>query len=575
MTLNVNVVCRNFGHDRVLPRFSRYLRDGLDWTLTKRAEPDAAVVYLMGYFEAQKLKPWPSVPVAAYFTHYEEEPPGNGKARYFDEMADRLHLRIATAPMYEDYLSTFGATVRIKPPVERDRFTIPNHRGHPKMTAGFSGYTYSNHRKGEDLVHGILGSKIGQSLEWKASGRKWPVPTKGYAWPQMPRFFQSLDVLVVTSRVEGVPMPPLEALSCGVSVVIPRGVGLLDELPDIVGVHRYEKGDVAGLVAALEDAVSARASVNREELRASTEPYSVKGWCQAHALTFERLLDGEMQSAGIKPMEDQEMARKRGRVWAVEAVPPVDHATGSSRGIYCVAFGERARSSCKRMMESAKKHMPDIPIALCAVSGIGPEDVLLLAEDSDIGGRRAKLRVYDLAPAEWDSILYLDADIEITAPVYQYFGWLDDGWQMAICKDIYPNDVLGHIRAKIKRPEAVATMAITGTWDVLQFNGGAWSFRRCDDTAAFFLAWRQEWEKWGQRDQGALIRAIYSHPLKLLLLGNEWNTFPKFQPDQKTAGVLHYPGEARRWGGQIVSRLDEPAAWDAVRHFEARRAQRG
>jgi len=255
----------------------------------------------------------------------------------------------------------------------------------------------------------------------------------------------------------------------------------------------------------------------------------------------------------------------------VKTTAPVERGTGSKRGIYCVAFGDPARESCKRMMESVKKYMPDIPIALCAAKAIGPEDVLIIEPDSDIGGRRAKLRAYELSPAEWETVLYLDADTEVVAPIYQYFEWVEDGWEMAICKDIYPNDVLGHIRSKVHPSEARATEKITGTWDVLQLNGGAWSFRRCAETEEFFLAWRREWERWAQRDQGALIRAMYTHPLRILLLGNEWNTFPKFQPKQETAGLLHFPGEARRWTGQIRGRIDSDEAWAATKRFSRQR----
>ncbi|HUX76757.1 MAG TPA: hypothetical protein VMY40_08980, partial [Anaerolineae bacterium] len=207
MGLRVNVVCRNYQEDRVIPRFSRYLSDRLGWTVTRSPDPEAEVVYLSAYFESQRCKPWPSVPVAAYFTHREEEPPGNGKAKLFDQVAKRVQLRIATAKMYADVLSPYGETVQMPPPVERERFVIPKKSrqdaGGPgrRVVAGFSGYTYANQRKGEDLVRGILASKPGQQVEWRASGRGWPVPTRRYAWADMPAFYQGLDILVVTSRV--------------------------------------------------------------------------------------------------------------------------------------------------------------------------------------------------------------------------------------------------------------------------------------------------------------------------------------------------------------------------------------
>jgi len=79
-------------------------------------------------------------------------------------------------------------------------------------------------------------------------------------------------------------------LACGVSVVVPRGVGLLDELPDTNGIHRYERGNKKALVAAFQEAVEARSGVNRGDLRAVTKPYSILAWCEQHKHNFEELL---------------------------------------------------------------------------------------------------------------------------------------------------------------------------------------------------------------------------------------------------------------------------------------------
>ena len=157
---------------------------------------------------------------------------------------------------------------------------------------GLSGYTYANHRKGEDLVRGMLGSKVGRRVEWRASGRGWPVQTVRYAWEEMGSFYQGLDVLVCPSRVEGIPMPPLEALACGVRVVIPRGVGLLDDLMEVEGIHRYKRGDVEGLLSALEAAAFPERKADREELRAVVAPYSVEAWVEDHRRAFAEVFGG-------------------------------------------------------------------------------------------------------------------------------------------------------------------------------------------------------------------------------------------------------------------------------------------
>ena len=251
---------------------------------------------------------------------------------------------------------------------------------------------------------------------------------------------------------------------------------------------------------------------------------------------------------------------------------PVERGTGARRGIYVVAFGEAARESAVTLMESAKRHMPDLPICLCAAAPIGLEDVFVAQPDSDVGGRRAKLRAYELAPAEWEQILYLDADTVVTAPIYQYFNWVADGWELVICRDINSMQTLHTFERKACKAEVAETLALVGTAHTLQYNGGAWACRRSERVEAFFRRWRTEWERYAQRDQGALLRALHLEPLRTLVLGSEWNTFPTFQPGQATAGLLHYPGAARRWVGAIPGRIDGEEAWAMVEQHLAQQA---
>ena len=569
MALRVNVVCRNLNDDRVIPRFARYLRDHLGWTLTAAPDPRAEIVYLSGYFESQVCKPWPSVPVAAMFTHREEEPPGNAKAKLFDAVAGRVALRVAMCKLYAKPLSRFGPTIQPPLPVERDKFIIKPTSSGGKPVVGFSGYTYRNRRKGEDLVKAVLDSKLSQRVEWRASGRGWPMKTMRYKWEEMGAFYQGLDVLVCPSRVEGGPMPVLEALSCGVSVVVPRGVGILDELPQVNGIHRYKRGDAEDLVKALGKAIRDRGDVDREALRAVTEPYTVEAWCDAHAAMIPVLLGQGKVDAGITE-EEKPMARTR-RQPVIKAIAPVERGTGSTRGIYVVAFGGPARASGKRLLASIKKHMPDVLVCVCGASKLGGEDVFIRQPDSDVGGRRAKLRAYELSPAEWKTVLYLDADTEVVAPIHQYFEWIEAGWEFVICKDPHLMDTMHSFERRNNKIELAQIKEEISTLHALQINGGVWSFQHDNPRVeAFFRRWRENWEEHAQRDQGALLRALYADPLKILWLGNEWNTFKKYCRGLTTAGLMHYPGDARRWRGMIPGRIDSSEAWAMVRKFEGK-----
>jgi hypothetical protein len=162
-------------------------------------------------------------------------------------------------------------------------------------------------------------------------------------------------------------------------------------------------------------------------------------------------------------------------------------------------------------------------------------------------------------------VLYLDADTKVVAPIYAFFEWIEDGWEFVICKDPHLMDTLHAFQRRNNHAETTETERKLATKHSLQWNGGVWAFGRNERIAAFFRRWKTEWEKYAQRDQGALVRAMYADPLRVLTLGNEWNTFPKYSKGIETAGLMHYPGDARRWKGLIPGRIDAPEAWAMVK----------
>ena len=559
--MRVHVICQNHKDDRIIPRQARLLHERLGWSLSSGPDRGADVYYLLPYLEAQRLKPWPAVPVAANFTHREEEPPNNAKARLWDRVAEQVQLRITMARMYQEMLTPYGPTVLVHQNLERDHFTLAKREKRTRLVCGFSGYTYANHRKGEDLARGLVESDLGRRVDWRASGRGWPVPTRRYPWAQMPAFYQSLDVLVCTARVEGGPLPPLEALACGTSVVIPRAVGLLDELPDARGIYRYERGDLVSLLEALERAVAERGEVEPEALREATAPWSVEAWVEDHARAFAKAFGTEV--AGVTAMAPQVGAYR----------PPARREPKGSRGIYTVAFGEPARQAARELIATIRRHMPDVPVAVAAAEPLGVEDIHIQQPDSDVGARRAKIRMYDLAPAEWETVLYLDADTELVAPVYPLLEWAEDGWELVITKDPHVVDTMESYARRNNAGDMASTKRTLGSLDALQLAGGMMAFRRGERVKAFFDAWLAEWEVHGQRDQGPLIRALYTHPLRVWLLGSQWNTFTRYLPREQSAGIIHYPGKARRWSGMIPGRTDSQTAWAMVEKHMAQKQQ--
>jgi len=414
-----------------------------------------------------------------------------------------------------------------------------------KLTIGTSGFVYSaakglEPRKGENLF-GQLAHDFNEH-EFVASGRGWPVKTKGYNWSDMPQFYQSLDIYVCTSLIEGIGYGPLEAMACGIPVVIPKDVGIFDELPDLENLHRYTAGDYDSLKQALSDAIDnvQNNAVNVPSLVSAVKKYTKENWINDHTKVFENHLYG------------------------IQELPPV-YPYANKACIFYVAYGKPALDCVQRAIISAKKFLPDIPVVLVSnKSGFG-EDIHIYHDDTDIGARSVKTQIYNLCPKEFEYILYLDADTEIvSSDVMCFFEFLQDGWETIFCINPVQYVLTREMRRPDNQEEIDELFEFHGTDEMLQLNGGVFAFRRNNRTEKLFNTWFTEWNKYGARDQAALDRAYYNNPVKLYVLGNEWNTITRYIDASLSAGILHYPLTARRHRGRISGRLDSNEAWASI-----------
>ncbi len=137
------------------------------------------------------------------------------------------------------------------------------------FTIGFSAKASSDHdgRKGIDTFIEVL-SKLSSSLKSNIhvilTGPGWEERTKDFALnalnmqyfrflptEQMPDFYNTLDVYLVTSRVEGGPVPLLEAMSCGTPVVTTPVGTALDFVKDDFNGLMVPIGDVENIAKAI------------------------------------------------------------------------------------------------------------------------------------------------------------------------------------------------------------------------------------------------------------------------------------------------------------------------------------
>lgn len=293
--MNVNIVVpwdlsrlkgRKIG---AIHRFAFYLRKHLGWPITNELS-SGAINYVFDYVAAWKREadPWRKYqewvePLACYFTHRE---PTGIKHRLWRDAAEIVDLRIAQSARAAKALSEYGRTVQAAIPVERESFCIAPRATTTRPLIGVSGYCPISGRKGQSLVYELAHYPPARNWEIVAAGRNWPVLTTMYRWHELPRFYQRLDIYLCPSLCEGGPLGVFEALSCGTPVVIPQGVGALDELPNMLGIYRYAVGDFDAMYRALTWCVKDLGTHDREALRATTKDMTIEAFCEDHRRAF-------------------------------------------------------------------------------------------------------------------------------------------------------------------------------------------------------------------------------------------------------------------------------------------------
>lgn len=204
-----------------------------------------------------------------YFTHQEEIEPAKSN---FIEQARLADFCVAPSKKYTELLKSHGITEieTITTGVDLNKFDV-------KLRVGVVGRTYHTGRKGEDLVKECM--DMGH-IEFLFTGTGWPGPARHLGDDELPEFYRSLDVLLVPSRIEGGPVPLMEALAVGCPVIAPSDIGFVAEFPHIP----FENGNVSDLRRVLEEMVSEKLLLRESVLDFSWESFALK-----HVDLFQRL----------------------------------------------------------------------------------------------------------------------------------------------------------------------------------------------------------------------------------------------------------------------------------------------
>lgn len=186
-----------------------------------------------------------------------------------------------------------------------------------------------------------------------------------------------------------------------------------------------------------------------------------------------------------------------------------------SRGALYVAVGRKAGFEARISIESLGYHS-ELKVVVAGDQRI-PGTLFHQFEDTGKPGRWAKVNLNKISP--FDDTLFLDADTRVRGDVSLGFRLLDLGWDFVMCGSIpQGGDALNHAI-----PEEREATLIEVPFDPYQFNTGVMWFRKTTRVKRFFAAWRDEWKRWKDIDQGAFLRALNRRPIAIALLGRDYN----------------------------------------------------
>jgi len=186
-------------------------------------------------------------------------------------------------------------------------------------------------------------------------------------------------------------------------------------------------------------------------------------------------------------------------------------------GVVYVAFGQNA-IRCAGYSIASLRRFHDWPITVLTDGRIKAPGVEHIGFDEPMWGARwAKLNINN--SIRYDSYLYLDADTRVNGDLSAGWEILADGWDAAMSFSSQQGDrCLWHIDGE----ERAITYEELGNPLPLAMQGGM-MFANRERVDGLFRCWQQEWYRYRTYDQAALLRALHRNPVRLWVLGRDWN----------------------------------------------------
>jgi glycosyltransferase involved in cell wall biosynthesis len=235
------------------------------------ANPDIAYYINYGYFERRHGKEV----VIANFTHYDP----SHLAEKFESVARECDHCVAVSNSTSRQLRALGVEARRISVIENGA----DSNFEPRAVLGVCGRVYEGGRKGEAFVEKLAcDPEVTRHARIVANSDNWGVPVWRFEDPS--DFYHAIDLLLITSSLEGGPVPFFEALACGKLAIAPE-IGAVPDYPHLT----YAVGDYTSLRSAVLSAAIEIADRRRVLSRHmfGKDWYS---WAHRHELAFREAL---------------------------------------------------------------------------------------------------------------------------------------------------------------------------------------------------------------------------------------------------------------------------------------------
>ena len=202
-----------------------------------------------------------------------------------------------------------------------------------------------------------------------------------------------------------------------------------------------------------------------------------------------------------------------------------DGVAESSSGVLYLAVGDEDRELTIASVSSLRRYGYHGPIRVVTdepdwlPAGLECQSAVVLGVGAD-DARYDKTKLLEFA---FESTLFLESGTIPIADVNDIWGYLGDG-NIAMAADLRPTvgDLIQQARPQLRKDE-YDLMIRLGLTSRTFYNTAAMLFRRSAAIAALFTTWHQEWKRFGETDQMALVRAEALTGTSVRTLPGRWN----------------------------------------------------